>query len=130
METKLVETMFERMGARVKFRQAIDRRSAAGIDIRSDGRGEYFDIGVGPSDKVEYQVVDIRPQLRHLLLMARRDNGKQKFLCGHDERHWFVCAVPGESVASVRTAIEALQPAEVRRTVRQSHASESFASSQ
>ena len=117
METKLVETMFERMGARVKFRSAIDRFSAAGIDIRSDRRGEYFDISVGPSDKVEYQVVDIRPQLRHLLLMARRDNGKQKFLCGHDERHWFVCAVPGDSVANVSKAMEALQPTEVRQAV-------------
>jgi len=117
METKLVETMFERMGARVKFRPAIRGHRAAGIDIRSDRRGEYFDISVGPNDQVEYQVVDIRPQLRHLLLMARRDNGKQKFLCGHDERHWFVCAVPGDSVANVSKAMEALQPAEVRHAV-------------
>jgi len=52
--------------------------------------------------------------MRHLLLMARRGEEKQKFLCGHDERHWFVCAVPGRSVASVVGAMRALQPAEVR----------------
>jgi hypothetical protein len=49
--------------------------------------------------------------------MARRPNAKQKFLCGHDERHWFVCAVPGPSVSSVKAAMEALQPPEVRSAV-------------
>lgn len=118
MQSQL-ETMFERMGARVKIREAISRRYPAGIDIRSDRRGEYFDIGVEPNDRVEYQVIDIRPRQRHLLLMARRDNGKQKFLCGHDERHWFVCAVPGDSVRNVVNAMEALQPADVRTAISQ-----------
>ena len=109
--------MFGRMGARLKIREAVGRKLPAGIDIRSDRRGEYFDIRVETSDRVEYEVVDIRPQLRHLLLMSRRDNRKQKFLCGHDERHWFVCAVPGDSVTNVVKAMEALQPAEVRGAV-------------
>src|SRR5215470_8840734 len=119
MESQLLETMFGRMGARVKLREAISRRAPAGIDIRSDKRGEYFDIGVEPNDRVKYEVIDIRPDMRHLLLMGRRDNGKQKFLCGHDERHWFVCAVPGNSVTNVVNAMEALQPAEVRGAVSQ-----------
>lgn len=117
MQSQL-ETMFQRMGARVKFRETVSRRHPAGIDIRSDQRGEYFDIGVEAADRVEYQVIDIRPRLKHLLLMARRDNGKQKFLCGHDERHWFVCAVPGASVSNVISAMEALQPPEVQAAVR------------
>ena len=118
MENQLLETMFERMGARVKIREAPGRRMG-GIDIRSDRRGEYFDIAVEPDDSVRYQVVDVRPGIRHLLLMARRNNDKQKFLCGHDERHWFVCAVPGSAVSNVGAAMEALQPAEVRGVVRQ-----------
>jgi hypothetical protein len=117
METQLLETMFGRMGARLKIREAVSRRSFAGIDIRSDKLGEYFDIGVEATDLVEYEVIDIRPRQKHLLLMARGDNSKQKFLCGHDERHWFVCAVPGESVTNVRSAMEALQPLEVRTAV-------------
>ena len=117
METQLLEIMFGRMGARLKIRDDVSRRQPAGIDIRSDRRGEYFDIGVEPGDRVEYEVLDIRPRSRHLLLMARRDNGKQKFLCGHDERHWFVCAVPGNSVTNVMNAMDALQPAEVRGAV-------------
>src|SRR5262245_356529 len=98
MKTQL-ETMFERMGARVKVHSNITRRNLAGIDIRTDKFGEYFDIGVDASDSVDYEVIDLQPEQRHLLLMARRDTGKQKFLCGHDERHWFVCAVPGASVS-------------------------------
>jgi site-specific recombinase XerD len=34
-------------------------------------------------------------------------------LCGHDEREWFVAAVPG-GASSVRQAMEALQPQEVQ----------------
>lgn len=118
METRLLETMFGRMGARVRIRDHVDRGKIAGIDIRSDNHGEYFDIVIGPNDLVEYEVIDIRPSMRHLLLMARRENGKQKFLCGHDERHWFVCAVPGNFVSNVVNAMEALQPLEVRTAVR------------
>ena len=117
METQL-ETMFRRMGARVRVRNVLRPRERAGVDIRSDDRGEFFDIGVDQFDPAEYQVIDIRPEARHLLLMARTDNGKQKFLCGHDERHWFVCAVPGASVSNVKGAMEALQPPLVRWSVR------------
>ena len=116
METQL-ETMFGRMGARVRVRDVMRPRERAGVDIRSDDRGEYFDIAVSRLEPAEYQVIDIRPDARHLLLMARTNEGKQKFLCGHDERHWFVCAVPGASVSNVKAAMEALQPQEVRTAV-------------
>src|SRR5207244_4407074 len=41
---------------------------------------------------------------------------KSKFVCGHDERHWFVAAVPesARGVGTVRAALEALKPVEVR----------------
>ncbi|HET8782293.1 MAG TPA: hypothetical protein VFM63_07740 [Pyrinomonadaceae bacterium] len=118
METELLETMFGRMGARVKVRELTRFGERPGVDIRSDKRGEYFDIGVAFRNPAEYQVIDIRPAERHLLLMARTERGKQKFLCGHDERHWFVCAVPGASVSNVKAAMEALQPQEVRTSIR------------
>jgi len=112
----LLQRRFERIGARVKVGEMNNRFRRAGIDIRSDDQGEFFDISIMPGDAVEYVVTDVRPEMRHLLLMARRGDEKQKFLCGHDERHWFVCAVPGRSVASVTGAMRALQPAEVRLT--------------
>ena len=117
METQLLETFFGRMGARVKVRHVRPPRERAGVDIRIDNRGEYFDIGVSRVEPIEYQVIDVRPEARHLLLMARTNEEKQKFLCGHDERHWFVCAVPGASVSNVKAAMEALQPQEVRTSV-------------
>lgn len=120
MDISLLSKKFAQMGARVQLRPAVDnvwRRELPGIDIRSDDKGEYFDIRLGANDQVDYEVVDVRPDMRHLLLMARRTDAKQKFLCGHDERHWFVCAVPGESTATVVTAMQALQPVEVRRLV-------------
>jgi len=117
MNTQLLETMFGRVGARVRVHTNINSRNRAGIDIRTDKLGEYFDIAIDPRDSVEYEVIDMRPDGRHLLLLARRDRSKQKFLCGHDERHWFVCAVPGASVSNVVNAMESLQPVEIRRAV-------------
>ena len=42
----------------------------------------------------------------------RSETGKSKFLCGHDERHWFVAAIPeaARGVRDVETAKAALQP--------------------
>jgi len=55
----------------------------------------------------------VRPNQRHLLLMAqdRTTKVKDKLLCGHDERHWFIATIPdGQSVASVQDAMNALRP--------------------
>jgi hypothetical protein len=118
MDTSSIEKIFGRIGARIKISEVASRHRRAGIDISSDNRGEYFDIRIEPQEQVAYEVIDLRPEMRHLLLMARKPNGKEKFLCGHDERHWFVCAVPGSSISSVKSAMEALQPPEVRTAVR------------
>ncbi len=50
---------------------------------------------------------------RHLLRLVRDGKDKSKFLCGHDERHWFVAGIPESApVGTVRQAKEALKPAE------------------
>ncbi len=118
MNTNAIEAKFGCIGARVKVTNNASIRDRAGIDIKTDRLGEFFDIKLEPREEVEYEVIDLRPEMRHLLLLARRPNEKQKFLCGHDERHWFVCAVPGTSVTTVVKAMEALQPAEVKSAVR------------
>ena len=63
----------------------------------------------------------MRPASRHLVLMVRDGNDKNKFLLGRDERHWFAAAVPGDGVHDVRTAIASLRPTEVegREAIRQ-----------
>ncbi|HEX8694909.1 MAG TPA: hypothetical protein VF746_21005 [Longimicrobium sp.] len=119
MDTGLLEKKFARMGARLRIGEAADRwRGPQGIDVGTDHRGEFFEIRLAPGEPAEYEVVDLRPELRHLLLLARRGGEKEKYLCGHDERHWFVCAVPGASVSGVESAMEALQPDLVRASVR------------
>lgn len=120
MGNELLERHFGALGARVKINEIVRpfRRFPVGIDIGSDRRGEFFDIKIASDDKIDYEVIDLRKDLRHLLLLGRGDERKAKFLCGHDERHWFVCAVPGRSVTNVVNAMEALQPAFVREHVR------------
>jgi hypothetical protein len=119
MDIQLLEKHFSRMGARAKLFviPAATRRQRPGIDIGTDRFGEFFDIKIAGDDEVSYEVIDLHKNLRHLLLMARRPTGKEKFLCGHDERHWFVCAVPGNSITNVKNAMEALQPAFVRSQI-------------
>lgn len=122
MDTTILERQFARMGARLKvtmrttFRRS--RFTGFAVDIGRDGHGPFFDVTLGPDADRQLEVLDIQPDRRHLLLLVRQSNGnrdeKHKFLCGHDERDWFAAAVPETSgVATVRTAMEALKPAEV-----------------
>ncbi len=117
MTLEHLQTHFAKIGARVKFR-GLDRAlrfqneppsDSFAIDVRSDRRGEYFDISRG-EDAPEFDLLQAVPGDRHLLLYARDG---QRFLCGHDERHWFVAAVESR-VSTVRAAKQSLQPAMVR----------------
>lgn len=111
MDGKLLGSHFARIGARVRVRE--DVVGGLRLNIFRDGEGQFFDV-LAPRD-VEARVVDVEERLRHLLLLGVDDrSGKRRFLCGHDEREWFVAAVPGDSVSRVRQAMEALKPAQVR----------------
>lgn len=118
MFSRLIERQFEKIGARVNLHVGWLRspRTEVSIDIVRDRRGELFDITVG-HEEPDLLIVDTQPRLRHLLLMSRSEsNEKHKFLCGHDERHWFVAAVPEKAGAStVKTAFEALRPRAVEQ---------------
>lgn len=96
MNTHILERHFAKIGARVRVHPLV-RRTPVGpvaIDIGHDREGEFFDVAVRPEARPELSILDARPELRHLLLMTREDESKHKFLCGHDERHWFVAAEP------------------------------------
>jgi hypothetical protein len=87
----------------------------ARIDVGVDGRGEFFAVRV-PENAETVAVVDADRDERCLLLLVRDGRMKSKFLCGFDERPWFVAAIP-ESARSVRgivAAKDALQPQAVR----------------
>jgi hypothetical protein len=121
------------MGARVKVLEGVStvrrwnrfgfREEAPRIvlDIRRDKHGEYYEIRTAPGGAQEIVVLNVQPRERHLLLLSRQfgERGqllaKQKFLCGHDEKHWFVAAIPeGEPVSTVASAKIALKPEQVR----------------
>lgn len=118
MNTTLLNNKFARIGARVKFQNLKQNRSqpqetSISLDIGTDRRGEFFEVK--QRAPVEFQVLDLQPDDRHLLLMVRDDEDKSKFLCGHDERHWFVAGIPeAASVGNVVQAKEALKPRAVR----------------
>jgi hypothetical protein len=115
-----IANKFEKIGARARVMPI----PGAGfrVNVLRDDRGEYFGLRCGKESRVD--VVDIRPDDRHLLLMSQRvndrgQNEKSKFLCGHDERHWFVAAVPeNASARDVATARDALKPWEVWDSMR------------
>lgn len=121
------------MGARVKVLEGVpaarpwnlarSREEAPRIilDICRDKQGEYFEIRTATGGAQEIVVLNVQPGEKHLLLLSRQFSeqgqllAKQKFLCGHDERHWFVAAIPeNEPVSTVAGAKIALKPEEIR----------------
>ena len=117
MDVNVLERQFARIGARAQVRwlDGPRIRGSVALDIVRDRVGELFDILVSKDAPADVEVLHAEPGQRHLLLMSRSDTDeKHKFLCGHDERHWFVAAVPeNRAVSTVRTAMEALKPVKV-----------------
>ena len=117
MNMNFLDAKFARIGARLKVADHPSRRprtSGFSLDVQSDRRGEFFEIVAAPGAEAEIAVLDVQPADRHLLLLVREGKDKSKFLCGHDERHWFVAGIPEAApVGTVRQAKEALKPVEV-----------------
>jgi len=125
------------MGARLKVREVASRWQQGdrkwidptdfAVDIQRDGRGQFFELRVPTHlrESLEATVLQAEPKQRHLLLLVRKTAGEpslDRFLCGRDEREWFVAAVPG-AASSVRQAMDALQPADVQDALAREHVS-------
>src|SRR6202043_2415371 len=96
-------------------RRSRARSNVRSLDIQADRNGEFFEVVSPEGTDPEVAVLDVQPADRHLLLMVREGGEKHKYLCGHDERHWFVAAIPESApVGTVQAAKEALKPAEVQ----------------
>jgi hypothetical protein len=123
MNANHIESKFAMMGARFKVSvapaQGVSNDYA--VDIRKDNHGEFFELRVPERlrDSLDVNVLQTDKRDRHLLLFVRPLEGKAaRFLCGHDEREWFVAAVPG-GASSVVQAKEALKPLAIRNHQRQ-----------
>ncbi|HEY2786711.1 MAG TPA: hypothetical protein VGJ05_17250 [Fimbriiglobus sp.] len=114
MDIFKLEPHFRRIGARLRVRP--ETAGGVAIDVVEDRFGESFEIRFPKDTEADLFPVTVDPSDRHLLL-ALRDEGKtSKFLCGHDERHWFVAGLPdfANGAGTVRAAKDALKPAVVR----------------
>lgn len=125
MEKEYLVRHFARVGALLKIgvRPAIrrfwwTRDIDVLIDVIQTPRGEAFHLTVDEEalPDLDIHAVDVQPKQKHLLLLVKRLSGaserrKEKFLCGLDECHWFVAAVPeARGIAHVEDAMEALKP--------------------
>ncbi len=121
MNNETLQKHIEAMGARAKFRPLTERErwqpditpTSFTIDVRTDRRGEYFDFALGETPP-EFELLQVRPKEQHLLLYTRDG---QRFLLGHDERHWFVAGI-ADRVSTVMGAKQSLLPEQVRDKVR------------
>lgn len=116
MDVSTLQRHFARLDARLQVHpfKARNRWQAERftIDIGHDKSGEFFDVAVPTSEweKTEMLPLEVRPDLRHLLLLVRRDGDNEKYLCGHDERHFFVAGAGDNAVKTVAEAMESLRP--------------------
>jgi hypothetical protein len=113
MDIATLERAFARLGASARFRPMLRRASRAplSIDVVAEHGRELFDIEFNA--QAHAHAVSVAPHARHLLLHALTPDSDEpfKFLCGHDERHWFVAGIPNDrGVRDVATAMEALKP--------------------
>jgi hypothetical protein len=118
MSTEMLERRFGAISARVKLVRSTARGEGL-LDVGVDRRGEYFELRVAGARGISMTVLDADRDDRALLLLVDDEGERSKFLCGFDERHWFVAAVPesARGVCSVATAKDALQPQSVREAV-------------
>lgn len=122
MNTQTLARQFRTIGAKLETtiwspgRKSATMNEEYTLDIGSRKGHEVFSLVVRPDavGGVELLAIDVQPKDRHLLLMAKpliESGEKRKFLCGHDERHWFVAGIPkAVSVTDVSGAMEALKP--------------------
>src|SRR3954470_19268242 len=109
LETVSISARDRRIG-----RQWMTRRMSNSpmlVDVARDAGDEHFTLTCHSDTALTVSNTD--PRLQHLVLLAK---GKQEaqtrtFLCGRDESHWFVAAVPERSQArTVQQAMNALKP--------------------
>lgn len=126
MQLQQLTKHFERIGAKLEVdlvpptQGRFSRvRPDFSIDIIEEKNNERYLLEVQKSleNTLSFSPLDVRPKERHLLLYAHNPNAntadlqKQKFLCGHDERHWFVAAIPNaRGITNVTNSMEALKP--------------------
>lgn len=113
-----LQQAFSEIGARLA-EETFGRRFEIDIVTRDDG--EAYQLQRPRRDSLIMEVMDVHQHLRHLVLdvtgLWLPISGR--YLCGHDESHWFVAGLDfSRRTATVRGAMESLKPDIVRREQR------------
>jgi hypothetical protein len=111
--TRTLKEKFLKIGATVVIDPDVPRNRMWGDSGKSVtyNKGTFRLTGIPPEN---IQVLDTNPGIKHLLILVR-DEGvtkKTKFLCGHDERDYFVAQV-GPTATNVAKAMDSLKPEDV-----------------
>ena len=121
MDTKQIEDKFKSIGASAEVRDPrhadspmrsrwSDRTPRFTVDVARDGK---FMINLN-RENLDVRVLDSNSGQRHALIQVQDGDEKANFLCGHDERQWFVAAVPeNRRATTIRQAMQALKPQDV-----------------
>jgi hypothetical protein len=104
-----LQPAFAAIGARIKVCAGAGTYA---LDINRDRAGEYFELSVGRGAP-DFHVLHLAPRERHLLLFA---SDGHRFLCGYEERHWFVAAIR-DRISTVTGARVSLLPPALRGAV-------------
>jgi len=120
MKSTTIANRFAHMGARFRIVRPENlprrrRRADYALDLVSDKRGQRFELQVTAQREAELDLIVLQCDRvdQHLLVLVKAPVANDRFLCGYDEREWFVAAVPG-SPSTILQAKLALQPDEVR----------------
>ena len=108
-----IRKAFEAIGARAHVET---RGNVFEIDVLQNGDREVYQLRYPRGDVITAEALDVKPKQRHLVLdvFGWRMPVSGRYLCGHDEFHWFVAQLPFEdATTTVRGAMEALKPDEV-----------------
>ncbi|MCB9235216.1 MAG: hypothetical protein H6581_26410 [Bacteroidia bacterium] len=134
MNTEILQRQFEKIGAELQInrlaefrlsptrynRNPQDLRPEFDLNVVEGKRKDTFFLNIRPDmwNKLDFQVPHLDVPDRHLLLVSRQPAAprvrKEKFLCGHDERHWFVAGLKDARVVTTREAKEFLKPESAR----------------
>ena len=123
LSTVSLARAFAAIGADIRVAPLPARRRARRytLDVVADRRGrERFVLAWDGATDLTLQPLHVEAR-RHLLLLVKLPGPggaieKHRYLCGHDERHWFAATVPSlaHGVTTVERAMEALKPAAAR----------------
>ena len=121
MYTEHLKRAFAKIGAELKVEVKIEEPKISSsyiLDIIEQPRQEFYHLKISHNKfaPLDLQIINLQPKNRHLLLLAKEKESKMKdkLLCGHDERHWFVSTLRSEvPISNVDQAMESLKPRQV-----------------